>query len=159
MLFIHAFYMFYLSINQPMESSQIYPWLQTPVFPLTLYKLVTRSVCHYTMMKTDCLSKCWLLNDWIWAPRVWGSPFIFQLDLWTNTHSHTTAKSSLTIGMVQWGETESWFQAQVVIVKDHRRRQVAGSRGRQKVIHRGSKKATVQAWKRLVTSSGRSGNR
>ena len=31
------------------------------------------------------------------------------------------------------------------MVKDHRRRQVAGSRGRQKVIHRGSKKAKVQA--------------
>jgi hypothetical protein len=28
-----------------------------------------------------------------------------------------------------------------------------------KVIHRGSKKAKVQAGKRLVTSSGRSGNR
>jgi hypothetical protein len=36
---------------------------------------------------------------------------------------------------------------QVLIVGDHRRRQVAGSRGRQKVIHRGSKKATVQAGK------------
>jgi hypothetical protein len=46
---------------------------------------------------------------------------------------------------------------QVFIAKDHRRRQVAGSRGRQKVIHRGSNKATVQAGKRLVTSSGRSG--
>ena len=45
------------------------------------------------------------------------------------------------------------------LVKDHRKRQVAGSRGRQKVIHRGSKKATAQAGKRLVTSSGRSGNR
>ena len=33
----------------------------------------------------------------------------------------------------------------------HRRREVAGSRGRQKVIHRGSKRATVQAGKRLVT--------
>uniref|UniRef100_A0A8C8HRA9 Uncharacterized protein n=1 Tax=Oncorhynchus tshawytscha TaxID=74940 RepID=A0A8C8HRA9_ONCTS len=41
-------------------------------------------------------------------------------------------------------------------VKDHRRRQVAGSTGMQKVIHRGSKKATVQAGKRLVTSSRRS---
>ena len=39
---------------------------------------------------------------------------------------------------------------QVFITKDHRRRQVAGSRGRQKVIHRGSKRATVQAGKRLV---------
>jgi hypothetical protein len=29
---------------------------------------------------------------------------------------------------------------QVFIVQDHRRRQVAGSRGRQKVIHKGSKK-------------------
>jgi hypothetical protein len=48
---------------------------------------------------------------------------------------------------------------QVFIVKDHRRRQVAGSRGRQKVINRGSNKATVQAGKSLVTSSGRSGNR
>ena len=48
---------------------------------------------------------------------------------------------------------------QVFIVKDHRRRQVAGSRGRQKVIHSGSNKATVQAGKRLVTSYGRSGNR
>ena len=47
---------------------------------------------------------------------------------------------------------------QVFIVKDHGRRQVAGSRGSQKVIHRGSKKATVPAGKRLVTSSGRSGN-
>ena len=46
-----------------------------------------------------------------------------------------------------------------LLVKDHRRRQVAGSRGRQKVIHRGSNKATVQAGIRLVTSSGRSGNR
>ena len=46
-----------------------------------------------------------------------------------------------------------------LLVKDHRRRQVAGSRGRQKVIHRGSKKATVHAGKRLVTSSWRSGNR
>ena len=36
------------------------------------------------------------------------------------------------------------------IAKDHRRRQVAGSRGRQKVIHRGSKRSTVQAGKRLV---------
>jgi hypothetical protein len=36
---------------------------------------------------------------------------------------------------------------------------IAGSRGRQKVIHRGSKKATVQTGKGLVTSSGRSGNR
>ena len=34
-----------------------------------------------------------------------------------------------------------------IFVKDHRRRQVTGSRGRQKVIHRGSKKATVQAGK------------
>jgi hypothetical protein len=50
-------------------------------------------------------------------------------------------------------------ERQVFIVKDNRRRQVAGSRGRQKVIHRGSKKATIQAGKRLVTSSGRSGNR
>jgi hypothetical protein len=33
----------------------------------------------------------------------------------------------------------------------HRRRQEAGSRGRQKVIHRGSKRATVQAGKWLVT--------
>jgi hypothetical protein len=48
---------------------------------------------------------------------------------------------------------------QVFIVKDHSRRQVAGSSDRQKVIHRGSKKATVQAGKRLVTSSRRSGNR
>ena len=48
---------------------------------------------------------------------------------------------------------------QVFIVEDHRRRQVAGSRGRHKVIHRGSKKATVQAGKRLVMSFGRSGNR
>jgi hypothetical protein len=47
---------------------------------------------------------------------------------------------------------------QVYIVKDHRRRQVAWSRGRQKVIHWGSKKATVQAGKRLFMSSGRSGN-
>ena len=39
---------------------------------------------------------------------------------------------------------------QVFIVKDHTIRQVAGSRGRQ-VIHRGSKKATVLAGKRLVT--------
>jgi hypothetical protein len=46
-----------------------------------------------------------------------------------------------------------------LFVKDHRRRKVAGSRGRQKFIPRGSKKATVQAEKRLVTSSGRSGNR
>ena len=36
---------------------------------------------------------------------------------------------------------------QVVLVKHHRRRQVAESRGRQKVIHRGSKRATVQAGK------------
>ena len=43
-------------------------------------------------------------------------------------------------------------------MKDHRR-QVAGSRGRQKVIHRESKKATVKAGKRLVTPSGRSDNR
>ena len=48
---------------------------------------------------------------------------------------------------------------QVFIVQDHMRRQVAGSRGRQKVIHRGSKKATVQAGKKLITLSGRSGNR
>jgi hypothetical protein len=40
---------------------------------------------------------------------------------------------------------------QVFIEKDHRRRQVVGSRGRQKVIHRGSKRAIVQAGKRLVT--------
>ena len=46
-----------------------------------------------------------------------------------------------------------------LLVKDHRRRQVAGSRGRQKVIHSDAKKATVQAWKRLVTLSRRSGNR
>ena len=39
-----------------------------------------------------------------------------------------------------------------LFAKDHR--QVAGSRGRQKV-----KQATVQAGKRLVTLSGRSGNR
>ena len=39
-----------------------------------------------------------------------------------------------------------------LFVKDHRRRQVAGSRGRKKVIHRGSNKATVQAGKRLVMS-------
>lgn len=38
--------------------------------------------------------------------------------------------------------------------KDHRMMQVAGSRNRQNVIHRGSKKAR----KRLITSSGRSGN-
>ena len=42
---------------------------------------------------------------------------------------------------------------QAFIVKDHRGRQVAGSRGRQKVIHMESKTATVQAGKRLVTSS------
>jgi hypothetical protein len=59
----------------------------------------------------------------------------------------------------------------VFIEKDHRRRQVAGSRqkvihrrrhvagSRQKVIHRGSKRATVQVGKRLVTMSRRSGNR
>jgi hypothetical protein len=39
----------------------------------------------------------------------------------------------------------------VFIEKDHRRRQVAGSRHKQKDIHRGSKRATVQAGKRLVT--------
>jgi hypothetical protein len=50
-------------------------------------------------------------------------------------------------------------RSRCLLVKDHMRRQVAGSRGRQNVIHRGSKKAIVQAWKRLVTSSGRSGNR
>ena len=38
-------------------------------------------------------------------------------------------------------------RSRCLFVKDHRRRQVAGSRGRQKVIHRGSKKATVQAGK------------
>ena len=38
-----------------------------------------------------------------------------------------------------------------LIVKDHRRKQVAGSRGRQKVTHRDSKKVTVQAGKRLIT--------
>ena len=42
-------------------------------------------------------------------------------------------------------------RSRCLLVKDHRRRQVAGSRGMQKVIHRGSKKATVQAGKRLVT--------
>ena len=40
-------------------------------------------------------------------------------------------------------ETESWFQVQsaagVFNERDHRRRQVAGSRGRQKVIHGRSK--------------------
>jgi hypothetical protein len=36
---------------------------------------------------------------------------------------------------------------QVFIAKDHRRRQVAGSRGRQTVIHRGSKRVIVQAGK------------
>jgi hypothetical protein len=46
-----------------------------------------------------------------------------------------------------------------LFVKDHMRGQVAGSRGRQKVIHRRSKKATVQAGKRLVMSSGRSGSK
>ena len=46
-----------------------------------------------------------------------------------------------------------------LFVKDHRRRQVAVSRGRQEVIHRGSKKATVKAGKSLETSSERSGNR
>ena len=50
-------------------------------------------------------------------------------------------------------------RSRCLIVKDNRTRQVAGSRGRQKVIHRWSKKATVEAGKRLVTSSGRSGNR
>ena len=35
-----------------------------------------------------------------------------------------------------------------LFAKDHRRRQVVGSGERQKVIHRGSKKATVQAGKR-----------
>jgi hypothetical protein len=50
-------------------------------------------------------------------------------------------------------------RSRCLFVKDHRRRQVARSRGRQKVIHRGSKKATGQAGKMLVMSSGRSGNR
>ena len=34
----------------------------TCVCPLTLYKLVTRSVCHCTLMKTACLSEGWLLG-------------------------------------------------------------------------------------------------
>ena len=42
-------------------------------------------------------------------------------------------------------------RSRCLFVKDHRRRKVAGSRGRQKFIHKGSKKATVQAGKRLVT--------
>ena len=50
-------------------------------------------------------------------------------------------------------------RSRCLFVKYHRRRQVVGSRGRLKVIHRVSKKATVQTGKRLVTSSGRSGNR
>ena len=45
-----------------------------------------------------------------------------------------------------------------LVLKDQRTRQVAGSRARQKVIHRDPTKATVEAGKRLVTSSGRSGN-
>ena len=45
------------------------------------------------------------------------------------------------------------------MLKDHRRRQVAGSRGRQKFIHRGFKKTTVQAEKRQVTLSRTSDNR
>ena len=49
-------------------------------------------------------------------------------------------------------------RAQQVFIGKGPQEEVAGSRGRQKVIHRGSKKATVQAGKRLVTSSGRSGN-
>ena len=44
---------------------------------------------------------------------------------------------------------------QVFVAKDHRRRQVAGSRGRQKVTHRGSKKATGR--EKAVTLSGRLG--
>ena len=48
---------------------------------------------------------------------------------------------------------------QMFIAKDCRRRQVSGSRGRLKVIHRGYKRATVQGGKRLVALSGRSGNR
>jgi hypothetical protein len=52
-------------------------------------------------------------------------------------------------------------RSRCLFVKDHRRRQVAGSRGRGRhnVIHMGFKKATVQAGKRLVMLSGRSGNR
>ena len=33
------------------------PLLEFSLCPLTLYKVVTRSVCHYTLMKTACLSK------------------------------------------------------------------------------------------------------
>ena len=39
-------------------------------------------------------------------------------------------------------------RSRCLVVKDHMRRQVAGSRGRQKVIHKGSKKAKVQAGNR-----------
>ena len=42
-------------------------------------------------------------------------------------------------------------RSECLLVKDYRRRQEAGSRDRQKVIHRDSKKVTVQAGKRLIT--------
>ena len=49
------------------------------------------------------------------------------------------------------GRQSAGFKHRVFISKDHRRRQVAGSRDRQKVIHRDSKKVTLQAGKRLIT--------
>jgi hypothetical protein len=58
-----------------------------------------------------------------------------------NSSSIHDALTVLAISVMKIRGDSSWFQAQQVFIpKDHRRRQVAGSRRRQMFIHRGSKR-------------------